>query len=360
MIQLLILYLISSVTSTTLTRIAVNDTEARCIDGSPYYYYISVGTASSRYYIYHEGGGWCYDINECTQRANTPLGSSKTWATTSDMGDGMSRDPQVNSLMYDWTLVYLPYCDGGSFTGDAVNSSPMLYFRGLRIREAVVASLKAYYAFDSATDLIIGGCSAGGLATYLHVDWYASQVPKAKAGGLPDSGFFLDGNYSRDGIPDYEANMKNLYNFMNSQAGIHSPCIAKLGYQCFFAYHILPFISTPILVQNSAYDATMEDGECGHSGIIFNWNNPASVNDCGNYISGLMKTLLVPPSAVFLDSCKHHCGEWDALHIDQMSSTDVLKVWYTQGSNALPNKGFMDQNQPYPCNLCCSSMGLIN
>jgi hypothetical protein len=39
--------------------------------------------------------------------------------------------------------------------------------------EAVVASLIATYNFDSATDLVIGGCSAGGLAAYLHVDWYA-------------------------------------------------------------------------------------------------------------------------------------------------------------------------------------------
>jgi len=277
-----------------------------------------------------------------------------TWKPSTDMGDDMSRDPNVNSLMYDWTFVYLPYCDGGSFTGNAMSSSPMLYFRGLKIREAVVASLRALHAFDSATDIVIGGCSAGGLAAYLHVDWYAHQAPKATTRGLIDSGFFLDGNYSRDGKPDYETRMSNMYNFMNSKEGIDAACAEKMGYKCLFAYHILPFITSPIFALNSAYDATMGDGECGHSGITFNWNNPASVNACGNYIRGLMRVLLAPPSAVFLDSCKHHCGEWNSILIDNQTSSSAFKLWYTQGDDSLPNKGYIDQNQSYPCNACCS------
>ena len=76
---------------------------------------------------------------------------------------------------------------------------------------------------------------AGGLAAYLHVDWYAEQAPAGvKARGMPDSGcvapapavrirerlgctsftlvgatcsFFMDGNYTRDGKADYEGRM---------------------------------------------------------------------------------------------------------------------------------------------------------
>jgi len=342
--------------ATTLTRMAVNDPDARCLDGTPYYYYISVGSASTRFYIYHQGGGWCQDLDECAGRAKTALGSSSTWGATQDMGADMSRDPTVNALMNNFTYVYLPYCDGGSFSGDATSpSAPLLYFRGLKIREAVIASLKANYSFDSATDLVIGGCSAGGLAAYLHVDWYAQQAPKAKARGMIDSGFFLDGNYSRDGKPDYEARMENLYNFMNSKVGINPTCAEKLGYKCLFAYNIIPFNKTPTLALNSAYDATMGNGQCGHSGITFDWNDPASVNACGNYVRTLMKTLLKSPSAAFLDSCKHHCGEWDSIHIDTLDSSTAMNTWFTQGSNALPNNGYMDQDQVYPCTSCCSS-----
>jgi len=272
------------------------------------------------------------------------------------MGDSFSRDPTINPLMGNWTFVYLPYCDGGSFTGNATSpSAPLLYFHGLPIRQAVVASLRANYGFDLTTDIVIGGCSAGGLSAYIHTDWYAAQVPKAKARGLPDSGFFMDGNYTRDGKADYDWRMSNLYLMMNSVAGINPECTAKLGYKCLFAYHLLPFIKTPILGLNSDYDATMGDGQCGaYSGIILDWNNATSVNDCGNYIRGLVKTLLAPPSAIFLDSCHHHCGEWGSIHIYNISSPFALQIFYDKGATALPNNGYMNQGIPYPCDSCCS------
>jgi hypothetical protein len=88
-----------------------------------------------------------------------------------------------------------PPADGGSFTGSARNlsSTPPLYYDGLNIRQQVVASLRATAGFGAATDLVVNGCSAGGLAAYLHCDWYAAQVPAAKAACVPDSGFFLGG-----------------------------------------------------------------------------------------------------------------------------------------------------------------------
>jgi O-palmitoleoyl-L-serine hydrolase len=131
-------------------------------------------------------------------------------------------------------------------------SAPLLYFHGLYIRRAAVASLQASYNFKAATDIVVGGGSAGGLAAYLHVDWYASQAPPgAKARGLPDSGFFEDGNYTRDGKSDYEGRMANLYEFTNAVAGISPACTATLGYKCLFAYHLLPYIKSPVLALNS-------------------------------------------------------------------------------------------------------------
>lgn len=185
--------------------------------------------------------------------------------------------------------------------------------------------------------------------------WCVPQVPAAKARGLPDSGFFLDGNYTRDGKSDYEARMANLFNFMNSAAGLNPLCVAKLGYKCLFAMHLLPFITTPVFATNSVYDATMGNGDCDHSGIVFNWNNASTVNACGNFVRSLVKTLLKAPSAAFLDSCKHHCGEWGQITIDGLRSPTAVQVWYDNGATALPNSGYMDQDQVFPCAACCSS-----
>jgi O-palmitoleoyl-L-serine hydrolase len=44
----------------------------------------------------------------------------------------------------------------------------------------------------TASELIVKGCSAGGLATYLHLDYFASRVrsvnPTIRIVGMPDAG----------------------------------------------------------------------------------------------------------------------------------------------------------------------------
>ena len=53
-------------------------------------------------------------------------------------------------------------------------------------------SLSGLQGLKLATDVVVSGCSAGGLATYLHVDDWASMFSKSvKVVGMPDSGFFL-------------------------------------------------------------------------------------------------------------------------------------------------------------------------
>jgi hypothetical protein len=38
------------------------------------------------------------------------------------------------------------------------------------VREAIATDLFTNRGLDKATDLVVSGCSAGGLATYLHTD----------------------------------------------------------------------------------------------------------------------------------------------------------------------------------------------
>ena len=58
---------------------------------------------------------------------------------------------------------------------------------------------------STATELLVGGCSAGGLATYLQCDSWAERAKAAAASGvvdeglkvrcMPDSGMFFDVNF---------------------------------------------------------------------------------------------------------------------------------------------------------------------
>ena len=187
---------------------AVNATGARCLDGTPAAYYLHKGTASTKWYIHHQGGGWCESWDDCLGRSGGDLGSSKGYPATSDLGGGyFSTDPAQNPMMHDWNMVFLKYCDGGSFSGSNETvgeyKGKPLYYRGKRNREAAYASLLATAGLGDATDVVISGCSAGGLATWLHTDQWCDALAKDAAGvkcvGLPDSGFFLD--YQSPTIP---------------------------------------------------------------------------------------------------------------------------------------------------------------
>eukprot|EP01035_Chromulina_nebulosa_P019243 gene19243-25094_t len=97
-----------------------------------------------------------------------------------------------------------------------------------------------------ATDVIISGCSAGGLGIYLGLDHMADMIhdvnPLIKIRGLSDSGFFPNytgtTNFIRrkninadeaivNGVLDYATVMTRVYSFTNMSAGAHYDCVRK-------------------------------------------------------------------------------------------------------------------------------------
>ena len=100
---------------------AVAATGARCLDGSPGAYYIrkGAGSGANKWFIHHQGGGWCESYDDCLDRSKGRLGSSKGYGPTNGMGGGyFSPLPSENPMMYSWNSVFLAYCDGGSFSGN--------------------------------------------------------------------------------------------------------------------------------------------------------------------------------------------------------------------------------------------------
>jgi hypothetical protein len=67
-----------------------------------------------------------------------------------------------------------------------------LYFRGIRIVHAVLDDLTSK-GLKNASDVIINGCSAGGLATSLHADYIKDFLPSSvNVKAMSDAAFFLD------------------------------------------------------------------------------------------------------------------------------------------------------------------------
>jgi len=328
-----------------------------------YYHRKGTGSGANKWFLHQQGGGWCYDLNSCVSRSKGSLGSTKADPNTSSLCSGyFSLDIYQNPLMYNWNAVELRYCDGASVSGDkdtpTVVENTTLHFRGRAILDAEIKSILNDRGMNKATDVVVSGCSAGGLATFLHCDHWAAAISKATNGAakvacMPDSGFFLD----EDRAPKYGSNMRNVYKFQESSAaGLNAACVAAHKTtgdpeKCIFAQWSSQHIKTPTFPLQSEYDSWQ-------TGNVMGGGDPATQNEFGKNVTALVQSLLLsqPQHGIFLDSCHHHCGAWNGPVIDGTNSSHALWEWYLAGSS-LPNKGFFNQNKAFPCNACCSGPG---
>jgi hypothetical protein len=157
---------------------------ARCLDGSAPSYYFLPGTVN-KWVIFFQGGGWCWNPSHCLGRANSPLGRSGP-PTMDPVYEGgrsiLSQNPSLNPEFHNWNLVYIQYCDGGSYAGNvtdpvyAPGSATPIYFRGFQNYLAVMDHLLTQQSLATSSEALLTGCSAGGLAVYHHCNRFAKQM----------------------------------------------------------------------------------------------------------------------------------------------------------------------------------------
>ena len=235
--------------------------DSRCLDGSPGAYHFTKGKddGATKWLVSIEGGAWCFTNEECYNRSFTDLGSSKSYTPyelTDIFGNYFIRNPSTDNYMHNWNMILLRYCDGSSFTGNTqiVYNNSILYYKGSLIMQAFINELK-FLTSNKITHLVVGGMSAGGLASIIHIDKFKNAFPNILITGLCDSGFFPFHDNKKCEKGPYQSNMMNLYNLMNSSAGIHNDCkLAGLGYRCLNAFDTFKFIQTPMFILQSKYD----------------------------------------------------------------------------------------------------------
>ena len=184
------------------------------------------------------------------------------------MGGLLSSDCAVSPLC-NYNVVWLAYLDGNSFSGmlegPANYTTPsgavaQLWFRGRRIIDAVVDAVSrnvmgASRLLKDAVNVVETGCSAGGLATYLHADYISSLVPRSGAYySLPISGYFLDYPSVANGTFVYSAQIASIYAISN--ASTNAACQsahAATGdaWRCNMAEYVYPFIQENVFILNS-------------------------------------------------------------------------------------------------------------
>ena len=358
---------------------------AQCLDGSQGGYYVNPSkSTSSSLYIHHEGGGWCqtqtkdgketWPNDNCQDRALGSLGSTVNATQTYDFSTnsmgcaGCSEDPVANPLMHDWNKVLILYCDGTSFSSSNDDRIDGLHFNGLDILNAVQDDL-SNKIFTDLSEVVIGGSSAGGLAVYLHLDWWAEKLasvnPAMKVVGLPDGGFFLDYTVAATSNYSYDADLRQGFNDFNCKSGVNQLCVAsKIANNqpvsdCYFAEHTLPFITTPIFIFQTVFDSWQLQWENGMADPI-DYN---ALNAYGASLENSMQTAIESNQnnvvGGFIDRCFHHCTT------DELLGTTPVILGRTMAQgfasfwlDPLQTMVIWKHDEPLPCEDCDCPAGM--
>lgn len=386
---------------------------AVCLDGSDAGFYFKPApkpTNMKDWQLHFKGAGWCYDKLDCWGRSNGQFGSSRyggqfSNTTTGWNGGILSDDCNYNPDFCNFNKVILLYCDGNSFTGN--RDSPVivkgldgkdkpLYFRGRRILDAILMTLASDHGLSSAENVLLTGCSSGGLAAYLHADYVheklrelAPQMMKFRVS--PVSGFFLLHN-TVDGKPVYPTQMKNIFHLANSTYGVNDKCITAMPdtdkWKCNFAQEAYAYTDSLTFPINSAldswqtgciYTAELEAGFPNQTdtrnGICYatpGWKNCSSnpetctasqmtvmnkyITDFVNIVQGT-KTY----KGGFVYSCHSHCagiaGGWSYKINGVSMQQAVSKWWNSAGSDPPSQHSYMPchykTTSPHKCNPTC-------
>jgi hypothetical protein len=154
-----------------------------CIAGTPYSVFTRQGNPS-RLLVFEQGGGACwqdfYNCNILSEAQEPPTARVGIW-------DFDSHD----NPFADYSIVYMPYCDGSVFTGDndvfdpafgvaiGVPAAVVRFHRGLRNQSAGMDLARE--TFPNASRITVAGSSAGGVgaasfAPFLARFLYGNQV----------------------------------------------------------------------------------------------------------------------------------------------------------------------------------------
>ena len=180
------------------------DASATCLDGSRYgFYYMpavavkptrpehAAGIVNNESWLFNfEGGGWCWSREDCAMRAESRGGSSMAW----DKQEGkILIGGLVNKCCFctkfcRFHRVYLKSCDGHAFAGNAqipaaqqptpddTSANPrttharVLHSSGQAILRAMLDALVERFGLRAAKDVLVAGCSAGGMAALLNAE----------------------------------------------------------------------------------------------------------------------------------------------------------------------------------------------
>jgi len=290
------------------------------------------------------------------------------------------------------------YCDGASFSGN-VNKpvdvgGKKIYFRGFRNFKAIMTHLLTKKGLNKATEVLLSGTSAGGLAVYLHADQIKAMLPSTvkRFKAIPMSGVFLD-HPNAEGTPVYTPEIEKVFKMQNCAAGVNPKCIASKSsnkaYMCMLAENTMQYTSTPLFIMNSKYDLwstkcilgaepvkepTTKNGNCsavpgwaacqedGKKCTPAQWKIISAWGDSFSTRIQANPATKANGNGLFIYSCHTHCAEggasWNVIKSGKTSLRAAIYNWYFSKDEPASKHTYKDCNNTnsYCCNpTCCES-----
>ncbi|CAH9071518.1 unnamed protein product [Cuscuta epithymum] len=314
---------------------------AVCLDGSPSAYYHDQGFGPGRHnwVIYLQGGGWCTDATECKDRSKSDLGTSNHLEKSITFNSSyLSSNSTDNPEFHSWNRVYIPYCDGSSFTGnvEAVDPVTNVTYRGLRIFKATMDDLLSQGMKD-AQDAILSGVSAGGLATMIHCDRFRDLLPMtARVKCLAIASYFVH-EVHLNGSKKFEFYFEALVSLHGSSKGLPPQCTSRMSPSlCFFPQYFLPTIETPVFISMSAFDHIQvrlnlfqADEVCLlHDNCTF--ERLQAMQELRHYVLSELPKGYFFERGIWITSCIAHNIPY---YWNQTSYAQVFRDWYINGGS---------------------------
>lgn len=363
--------LMSSLLGTTLAvnklTLSLLDTskfpKAICNDGNPSgYYYLPATTKPNRWIFHLEGGWWCWDVKSCMGRWSSSKGmvSSSSWPSVRTPGGIFNADPTSYPEWSGVNLVYLPYCSSDAWAGDGVGTvnGTNWQFRGRSVVEAVFRTFFEGHNLKAAQEVLFSGCSAGGQGLLYNLDFAADLLadltpPGLRIKGFADSGWMM--NFPSVPNPRTEIHTQfrlgwDLWKPRTSACSLVNPVNP---YDCFFSPTYIGYLTTPVLIQSSAYDAFQIPYDCCSPPF----NSPSSQGLSSQLASATrtaMHRLIHHPHSVYSPSCFTHClsegRQFTSLQVMGTSLATKLTNWFF---DRIPDIGPIIDDCGFNCSTRC-------
>jgi hypothetical protein len=164
--------------------------ETRCARGGPYAFWIRNGDPE-KLLIFFQGGGGCFDEITCAP--------GSVWfddrVDESDdpgfAGGGVLDLEHPDNPFADYSMVFIPSCNGDVHTGSRVVSYGPHRIQQKGYLNAQAALERAYTEFPDAAEVFVSGCSAGSVGSAFHADAIIDRYPEARVTQVGDSLAFV-------------------------------------------------------------------------------------------------------------------------------------------------------------------------